>query len=114
MVKTKQEIINDIASHFKGKVYSDCYIGITSDVDSRLFGYHKVSKENGHWIYRTASSLTVAREIEQYFLDAGMDGGGGGGDEASRRHRRIHNEHSWNNKVTDEKRNSKRTTLIKG
>ena len=84
MAKTKQEIINDIANHFEGKTYSDCYVGITSDVDDRLFGDHNVSKENGHWIYRTASSHTVAREIEKHFLDAGMDGGGGGGDETSK------------------------------
>ena len=83
MAKTKQEIINDIANHFKGKDFSGCYVGITSDVDSRLFGDHNVSKENGYWIYRLASHHTVAREIEQYFLDAGMDGGGGGGDETS-------------------------------
>jgi len=84
MTETKQEIINNITDHFKGKVYSDCYVGITSDVDGRLFGDHNVSKENGHWVYSTASSHTVAREIEQYFLDAGMDGGAGGGDETSK------------------------------
>lgn len=84
MAKTKQEVINDITSHFKGKAYSDCYVGITSDVDSRLFGDHNVSKENGHWIYRTANTDTVAREIEQYFINAGMDGGGGGGGETSK------------------------------
>jgi hypothetical protein len=84
MAKTKQEIINDIANHFKGTAYSGCYIGITSNVDSRLFGDHNVSKESGYWIYRTASSHTIAREIEQDFLDAGMDGGGGGGDETSK------------------------------
>lgn len=84
MAKTKQEIINEITDHFKGKAYSGCYVGITSDVDRRLFGDHNVSREDSHWIYRTASSHTVAREIEQYFLDAGMDGGGGGGDETSK------------------------------
>ena len=82
MAKTKQEIINDITIHFKDTVYKDCYVGITSDVDSRLFGDHNVSKENG-WIYRYTSSDSVAREIEQHFLDKGMDGGSGGGDEDS-------------------------------
>jgi hypothetical protein len=53
-------------------------------VHSRLFGDHNVSKEHGHWIYRTASSNSVAREVEQHFLDAGMDGGPGGGDATSR------------------------------
>jgi len=84
MVKTKQEIINDITNHFKGKVYKDCYVGITSDRDGRLFGDHNVSKEKGHWINRSASSDNVAREIEQHFLDKGMDGGPGGGDEGSK------------------------------
>lgn len=84
MVKSKEEIIDDIKTHFRGVNYKDCYVGITSDVESRLFGDHKVSRENGHWIYRTASSDSVAREIEQYFLDAGMDGGPGGGDSSSK------------------------------
>ena len=84
MGKTKQEIIDGIVNHFSGKKYSDCYIGITSDVDSRLFGDHNVSKDNGFWIYRTASSDGVARDIETYFLDKGMDGGSGGGDDDSK------------------------------
>ena len=56
MAQTKQEIIADIANHFKNKVYSSCYVGVTSDVDDRLFGDHNVSKKNGYWIYRTAIS----------------------------------------------------------
>ena len=85
MAKSKQEIIDDITNHFKGKAYKDCYVGITSDINSRLFGDHNVSKDKGkgHWIYGGASSNSVAREIEQHFLDAGMDGGPGGGDKAS-------------------------------
>lgn len=82
-MSSKQEIINDITNHFKGTAYPKCYIGITSDVESRLFGDHNVSKDNGTWIYRTASSTTVAREIEKHFIDAGMDGGSGGGDKTS-------------------------------
>ena len=54
------------------------------DIESRLFGDHGVSKDDDKWIYMTASSDTVAREIEQHFLDAGMDGGSGGGDETSK------------------------------
>lgn len=84
MAKSKEEIISDISDYFSGKQYSGCYVGITSDIDSRLFGDHKVSKKGGGgWIYRSASSHLVAREIEDYFLDAGMDGAGGGGDETS-------------------------------
>ena len=84
MAKTRQDIINDIANYFGDKLYSGCYVGITSHVDSRLFGDHNVLKENSRWIYRAASSHTVAREVEQHFLNAGMDGGGGGGDETSK------------------------------
>ena len=84
MAKNKQEIINDISKHFNNIAYNNSYIGITSDVESRLFGDHNVSRENGHWIYRTALSSNVAREIEQYFLDKGMGGGFGGGDENSK------------------------------
>ena len=84
MATSKQDIINEIDQHFKGNAYENCYVGITSDIDGRLFGDHSVSKETGHWIYRPASSDTVAREIEKHFLEAGMDGGGGGGDETSK------------------------------
>jgi len=84
MTKSKEEIIVDITNHFSGKTYKNCYVGITSDVNSRLFDDHNVLKENGHWIYRYCSSNKIAREIEQHFLDKGMDGGSGGGDEDSK------------------------------
>lgn len=78
--KTKQEIINDIANYFSATPYRSCYVGITSNVQDRLFGDHNVSEKSDQWIYSTAATDTVAREIEQYFLNLGMDGGGGGGD----------------------------------
>lgn len=84
MAKSKQEIINDIAYHFKGIAYQNSYIGITSDINNRLFIDHNVSKKSGHWTYRTASSNDIAREVEKYFLNEGMDGGGGGGDYTSK------------------------------
>ena len=84
MVKSKEEIIKNISDHFKNINYNVCYVGITSDVNGRLFGDHNISRENNHWIYRTASSSSIAREIEQHFIDLGMDGVGGGGDEESK------------------------------
>lgn len=84
MAESKQEIINSITDHFKGKTYGNCYIGITKDINDRLFNAHGVSKEKGFWIYHTASSDTIAREVEKYFIDKGMDGGDGGGDENSK------------------------------
>jgi hypothetical protein len=60
MAKTKLEIISDITNYFKSIPFSVCYVGITSDAESRLFGDHYVSKENGHWIYRTAVGSEVS------------------------------------------------------
>lgn len=60
--------------------YSDFYIGITDNIEERLFGFHRVPR-SGHWfIWRPADSADVARRIEKYYLDKGMDGGTGGGD----------------------------------
>ena len=39
------------------------------------------TRTNGAWIWRPASSDSVAREIEKHFLDKGAQGGAGGGDE---------------------------------
>lgn len=83
---TKVQIIADINSHLqksKKQYYSDFYIGITNDIERRLFGEHKVSKEHGHgwWIYCTADTKAVAQAVEEYYLDKGMQGDTGGGNE---------------------------------
>ena len=83
MADTRGKIISDISGYFKKTEYEDCYVGITSGVESRLFGDHKVSRD-GRWLYRISTSNTVAREIEDFFLAAGMDGGSGGGDVSSK------------------------------
>ena len=82
MAKTKQQIISDIDLYLRNFHYRDCYVGITSEVESCLFKDHKVP-ENGRWIYRKTPSHHVACEIETLFRDAGMNGGAGGGDETS-------------------------------
>lgn len=47
---TYDDIIKAIHEHiddnFNDYDYSDFYIGITDDIDERLFGYHKVDKDN--------------------------------------------------------------------
>ena len=83
MASTAQEAYDDISEHIgnKGNPYSDWYCGITEDIQSRLFGNHKVPKK-GHWyIYRECTNSTVAREVEKALLNNGCDGGSGGGDE---------------------------------
>lgn len=45
---TKETIINDIEKHLANSVkqyYSDFYVGITNDVNRRLFGEHNVDKD---------------------------------------------------------------------
>lgn len=63
-----------------GNAYSNYYIGITNDVDRRLFGEHNVDIKNGKWIYGEADSDMDARRVEEHFLNKGCDGGTGGGD----------------------------------
>ena len=86
MAKDFQTIIDEINDHLSksGKrYYSDFYIGITIDVERRMFSEHNVPKESTWWIYRTAESSEIARQVESYFLDKGMRGDKGGGTDAS-------------------------------
>lgn len=80
--KSKSEIIKDILGHLNKspkQYYSDFYIGITNDIERRLFGEHNVSKQNGWWIWREAIDKETAQEVEEYFLEQGMQGDTGGG-----------------------------------
>jgi len=59
-------------------------VSISSDAKYRLINGHNVRGKGHWWIFRTASSSKVAREIEDYFVNTlGTDGGPGGGDEAA-------------------------------
>ena len=82
MANSYEQIIKDIDEHLQKSgrsYYSDFYIGISNDARNRLFKEHHV-KENSWWIYRTADSSDVAREVEKYYLELGMRGNAGGGD----------------------------------
>ena len=59
------------------------YVGITSNVQERLFGYHNVPRQNAWWIYRQCTSAAEARALETAYHQAGCQGAGGGGDEDS-------------------------------
>lgn len=84
MANTAQQIIADIESHFSTliwqKQFSDLYIGITKDINQRLFWDHWVRREWHWWIYRQAINTEHSRFVEKYFLDKWMKGGGGGWD----------------------------------
>lgn len=84
---TKEEIIAAVKNYFDLNVYSDYsdyYVGITNDVDRRLFSEHNVSKKEDCWIWCPANNKAVAQNVEEYFLDLGMEGDTGGGTEESK------------------------------
>ena len=84
IAKSEFEIIDDINSHLQEsckQYYSDYYIGITNNIERRLFGEHNVSKENAWWIWCTAVDKETAQQVEEYFLAKGMQGNTGGGND---------------------------------
>jgi len=76
-------IIKEIDSHMKksGITNPHWYVGITSDVEERLFGYHQVPPTNHWFIYRRVINSDEARAIENAYHSAGCKGSGGGGDQ---------------------------------
>lgn len=80
------QIVADINSHLEKsqkQYYSDFYVGITNDIERRLFEEHKVSEKNGWWFYRQAIDKKTAQHVEEYFLSKGMKGDTGGGTDDS-------------------------------
>lgn len=64
--------------------YADFYVGITNDVNRRLFQEHNVDQNTMRWVYCTATSNEVAEQVESHYLDKGMQGDTGGGTEDSK------------------------------
>ena len=85
MAKEAQQILNEITAHIdkQGGAYSGWYCGITSDIDSRLHGDHKVPRENHWFITRQCLNVTDARAVESALIKQGCDGESGGGDETT-------------------------------
>lgn len=76
-----QTIVNEIGAHIQnqGGVLSSWYVGITSNIEQRVFCDHKVPRKN-HWrAHRKAVSSEAARSAEKALLNWGCDGGDGGG-----------------------------------
>ncbi|HEV3192979.1 MAG TPA: hypothetical protein VGY54_20875 [Polyangiaceae bacterium] len=82
VTQSEQSIIGEINAHMQqaGLPNSSWYVGITSDIGERLFGYHKVPRQNHWYIYRQAANHIAARNIEAAYHRAGCKGSGGGGD----------------------------------
>jgi len=82
-VKNAQSIVDEICAHIlkEGSNLSSWYVGITENLEKRLFGDHRVPKKEQWWIHRKAASSDDARAIEKALIDWGCDGGTGGGDD---------------------------------
>jgi len=86
MAKSKQEIVDGIKAHIQkeNSGYKNWYVGISEDARDRLSNGHGVPKENAWWILRETSSTSVAREVEEYFVNTlGSNGAPGGGSDKS-------------------------------
>ena len=70
----ESEIIEGIKNQVK--TYSSWTIGITADPNDRRAEHGNPE----HWKQWKADSETIARKVEEYFLDKGMKGGAGGGE----------------------------------
>ena len=81
---TKKDIISAITDYVNKNWPSNAtkksfYIGIANNAEDRLFTDHSVDKDKDIWIYCPADTEQIARDVEKYFLDLGLDGGTGGG-----------------------------------
>jgi hypothetical protein len=83
MAKDEKTILQEILDHInkEGGAYNTWYTGITSNVESRLHGDHKVPEKDHWFITRPTENNETARRIERTLIEQyGTDGGLGGGD----------------------------------
>ena len=78
-------IIAEINAHMQksGIANSSWYVGVTSDIEERLFGFHQVPRKDHWYVYRRAIDAAEARTIEAAYHSAGCKGSGGGGDDTA-------------------------------
>jgi hypothetical protein len=74
-----KKYLSDYMAKNPQSALSRWYVGIAENAKDRLSG-HNVSEKNGTWAFSAADTSAIAREVEQEFIDQGLDGGGGGGD----------------------------------
>ncbi len=76
---TDKQIYNELLKYVSSGQFVDWYVGITNDIEKRLFTAHNVNR-NGVWFHAPAINSIHARSAEQALLKLGFDGGTGGGD----------------------------------
>lgn len=83
---SKEEVIRTYENliGMDGSDYNEWYIGITNDIERRLYAEHSVRQYIDKYDYNLVTSGEVASEIEMYFLEKGCDGHQGGTRPSSR------------------------------
>jgi hypothetical protein len=85
--KEARKLADDLESHARdnsGRL-RDWYAGVTEDWEQRLFDGHNVSRKQGEYKVREASSEKIARSTEDKLHARGFQGSHGGGDESSQK-----------------------------
>lgn len=77
---TAQQIYEAVLAHVGTDNLANWYIGITNNVEERLFRYHNVNRTSNGWCHAQAIDHTHSRATEAGLLKLGFDGGSGGGD----------------------------------
>jgi hypothetical protein len=72
MSRSKTNIIAEIAVKFNPKNFNDCYICATSNEEPDLIRAFSIG-ENDILFYEKTESADIALELEQKFLDLGMN-----------------------------------------
>jgi hypothetical protein len=83
LVKSKEQIIEDIRTHMRrrGGEYGDWFVGIGAKPRDCLFQEHHVKRDGDHWIFRRADSSRTAHDVLDYFVSIlATDYGDGTGD----------------------------------
>lgn len=81
MAGIQREIIERIEQHVAiWGGYHSCCVGITNDLERRLFSEHRVDREKpSDYFYADAGTFLNARAVEDYFVARGCSGARGGG-----------------------------------
>jgi hypothetical protein len=82
MPEEENQVANEIKNYIdnEGLSYNGWYVGITGNIQERLFEYHKVGQND--WIYKQCLDTDAARRIEDYFVNQLNTQGDVGGGEA--------------------------------
>ena len=78
MPKRKKQIVDEISEYIERKsgAHSDWYVDVTDRASDALSHQHGLGDQDDVWIYRTATSASVAHAVRDFFTgELGTDGG---------------------------------------